>query len=805
MRFLSRPPLGGLFLLSMLAACESGDPVAPAPPAAPAQLARLECVVTVATGAMRCTPSSPGLGDASGLIAGSQGQYVFLTASNHAYSALDSLYTLDVTVQNLLPQAMGTTDGATLDSLGIRVFFDTEPHAVGGNAGAELTLAGAVQRTTIMRASQAYYQYSEVLSPNETSGAVQWAVRMPPEVSAFHFGVLVMAEVQYPEGYVNVTPPADTLAEGQTVTLAASVVTQVGEPVTGETVTWGSSDAGVATVDGSGVVTAVAPGTTTITATAGVRSGQANIVVCPDLAVGEAYTAVMPAAASLCFAGDAAANAEYVYVPLNLSTSSSLSLSVTASGIVSAAGPPNPALLPGGAALARLAPAQLASGDDAHLARLERDRREVAGALRRGGARAPSGPARVITPGVPAVGDLWDLNVSQSCSGALDQRTGRVRSVGSSVIIVADTANPAGGFTTAQYDSIALEFDTIAYAVNSAAFGAPSDTDGNARVVVFYTRAMNELSPPASGALTYAEFRTRDLFEATGQGCTGSNVGELLYALVPDPTGAVNSNVRSVPLVRGNTIRELGHELQHLINASRRLYVVGTSNLEEAWLNEGLSGIAEELMFYRTAVGLAPRGNIVLSTLTTGPNASRRVAAFNTYQNTNFTRLRSWLQRPDTSGAFKNAVTLTQRGATWGYLRYAADRRNGSDAALWTALVTTSETGKANLQTVLGADPDAWLRDWIAAMYADDVVAGIGPELQTTSWHYRSIYGGLGGVPHLTRALSNGTALTLSYSRGGGSSFIRFGVPANGFATVTALSCGVAPTSPYSLIVVRTK
>ena len=44
-------------------------------------------------------------------------------------------------------------------------------------------------------------------------------------------------------------------------------------------------------------------------------------------------------------------------------------------------------------------------------------------------------------------------------------------------------------------------------------------------------------------------------------------------------------------------------------------------------VGEGNVGPAEELMFYRTSVGLAPRGNIVVTNLTTGPNASRRVVS----------------------------------------------------------------------------------------------------------------------------------------------------------------------------------
>ena len=414
---------------------------------------------------------------------------------------------------------------------------------------------------------------------------------------------------------------------------------------------------------------------------------------------------------------------------------------------------------------------------------------------------------RIITPGVPAVGDLWSLNVASGCSGTTDLRTGRVRSIGTNVIIVADTANPAGGFTTAQYDSIALEIDSIAYPVVTGNFGSPTDTDTNSRVVAFFTRAMNELSPPASSVTTYAQFQVRDLYSSDPASCSRSNEGEIIYMLVPDPTGSVNSNVRQVSLVRGNVVKRFGHELQHLVNASKRLYEL-SAPLEEAWLDEGLSQISEELMFYRTSVGVTPGQNITLSTLTTGPNASRRVAAFNTYANDNFTALRGWLQRPDTTGALKttNPSSLSFRGAAWAFLRYSADRfaPGGSQQAFWSSFIRTA-TGRTNLQEVLGVDPTLWLRDFTAATYADDAVSGIATQYTQPSWNFRSVYGGLGGFPLGTRPLSNGVALTLSYSLGGGTAYQRFGVAANSFARVVATSGGVPPTGPVHLIVMRTK
>jgi hypothetical protein len=814
MLLLKRPALAGLLFCATLAACDADGPTTAAPePAPPVELARLDCTVAVADGRLACQGAVPSTGDARGLIVGGQGTYVFLQASNHTYESADSTFSIDVTVQNLLPQALGTTDGTTLDSAAVRVAFDVEPYPGGGDLGAEVSLVGE-QRGFLLHANQAFYQYDEVLQTNQTSAAETWEFKMPPAVTSVRFVVYVIAKVPYPGGYIDLTPAVDSLVEGATTALTATVRNPLGVEIPGQTVSWGSSDGAVATVDGSGVVTAVAPGAATITATAGARTGQATIVVCPDLSVGEAYTAVMPAAAAICFAGGESGNAEYTYMPVNLSTSSSLSLTLLGAGIVPVTGPPTPALLPsGGGPRLGTSLAGLEANDALHVRMLERDRalamemgRRPGFRVSRGGSR--TGPRMTITPGPVTVGDLMNLNVAQGCSGIPDLRVGQVRSVGQHVIVVSDTTNPPGGFTTAQYDSIALEFDSLAYAVDTANFGGPTDLDNNGRVVAFYTRAVNELSPPASSVIVSGFFTARDLFSSAPGSCERSNEGEIFYMLVPDPTGVVNSNVRTVSQVRGGTVGTMGHELQHLINASRRIYAPGGWNgtLEEVWLNEGLSHISEELVFYRTSVGLAPRGNIVVTNLTTGPNATRRVAAFNTYANQNFGRLRSWLQRPDTTGAFKSADNLATRGATWAFLRYAADRANGNDAQLWFDLVNSTTSGKSNLQAVLGVDPDTWLRDFVSAMYADDAVSGIGVAQQVTSWNFRSLYIALNTSYQLVpRPLTNGVGLTLSYSRGGGTAYARFGVPMGGFAGVTALSGGVAPTSPYALIVVRTK
>ncbi|HEU0302795.1 MAG TPA: Ig-like domain-containing protein, partial [Longimicrobium sp.] len=401
----SRPAVAGLLLLATLAACDGREPVAAPAPAPPAQLAQLDCRVTVATGAMRCAAADPGAGEASGLVTGGQGVYVFLQASNHAYNNISEIFSIDVTVQNLIPQALGTTDGVTKDGNAVRVFFHQDPVATDGS-GLPVSVANADGTDFFLTAGQEYFFYDELLQTNQTSGAVDWQFNVPVGVATFGFQVFVAAAVQFPSGWVDVTPAADSMVPGAVQPLTATVRNAVGKALPSATVTWGTSDPGVGTVDASGNFTAVAPGSATITATSGVRSGTAAMAVCPDLAVGGVYTAVMPAAASVCFPGGGS-GAEYTYMPVNLSAAAALSLTVTGSGIIPVTGPPSPSLQPGGSLLLnRLEDTE--RRDRIHGEMLERDRSLAQGLLARPGTRvsrgARGGPSRLIVPGTPSVG-----------------------------------------------------------------------------------------------------------------------------------------------------------------------------------------------------------------------------------------------------------------------------------------------------------------------------------------------------------------------------------------------------------------
>ena len=89
--------------------------------------------------------------------------------------------------------------------------------------------------------------------------------------------VTVAAEV-FPVTSITVTPESHTMMEGEVFTLTATVLP---ENATDPTVTWTSSDDTKATVSETGVVTAVAAGTATITASSGDQSATCELTITP--------------------------------------------------------------------------------------------------------------------------------------------------------------------------------------------------------------------------------------------------------------------------------------------------------------------------------------------------------------------------------------------------------------------------------------------------------------------------------------------------------------------------------------------
>lgn len=617
--------------------------------------------------------------------------------------------------------------------------------------------------------------------------------------------------------------PVAPLRVGDTLTLSITLVNAAGSPVTGRAVAWRSSAPAVASVTQEGRVAALSPGQAWIAASAGSVTDSVSVTVASistsqaclqssaalTMAVGEVRQVALDAAGIACIQGPAGGG-EFTVVAFNGRTAGSMPLDVRGSGIASPTGSASVGLAPWAAALDMAAgerPRDLA-WESALRAREGRELAPYVPAARAAAARRAGIRASVALADPPAVGALLRINASIEACDQPNNRVGRVAAVTERAIVVADTANPAGGFTDAEYREFGLAFDTLVHPVVVANFGAPTDIDANGRTVLFFTRAVNALTERGSDEFVGGFFYARDLFPRTDtedfEGCEGSNFGELFYLLAPDPGGQINGNQFSKAFVLDNTVGTVAHEFQHLISAARRLYVVKTENFdEEVWLNEGLSHIAEELVFYRAA-GLAPGQNLTADRL----RSSERVrAAFNSYASSNFGRYGEYLRDPEANSPYGNDDELGTRGAAWAFLRYAADRRGGDQAALWNRLVNNTLTGIPNLRASLGAEPVEWARDWTTSVYTDDLLPSAPAPFQQPSWHFRNIFSALSTnavYPLRTRALADATTTSVTLEPGGGA-FFRLAVPSGGRGEVRITSGAGAPGGGFSATVVRTR
>ena len=464
-------------------------------------------------------------------------------------------------------------------------------------------------------------------------------------------------------------------------------------------------------------------------------------------------------------------------------------MTTSADGIGPAVGSPNPALLP--AATAHFTRSGSVDVADLH----------ARGSVRRSGSTslAPGAASFAITPGVPNLGDVWSLNVADGCAGAPTDATGEVVAVGEHSIVVVDydiPDFPGPAFFEAIADTIDNVVAPVVYLnFNGATLAEPTDIDSNDRVVYFFTPAVNQqLDPATSGE--YGYFAPRDL-EPAGA-CPRSNEGEIIYLPVPDATGMVASPL-SADSITFYASRTVAHELQHLVNRSYRNQA--GFGAEEAWLDEAMSRVAEELVFYAEAL-IGPEQNIDRGDFTAG-----RATIFNRLLRRNFLHMQWWLEAPDTTGPANSDLSPAAGGAAWAFLRYYIDRERDPTAhpdAL-TALVRSPQTGATNLTSSIGGSFGAFLRDWAAAMYVDDAVSSIGPALRNPSWNYRDLFTDSGGYPVTTVPLSGGVPLTRTYAEGGGASYIRFSVPGGEFVEVTNEVGGVAPPASIRMRVVRTQ
>lgn len=274
----------------LLAACTDRSPVSPqdprtgpgtGEPGRPVYLVAVTCQVDLTAAAARCTPAqSDSAGASRALVLGGQGRYINLEPGSVDYNPASQSWNINMSLRNLVPQPLGTTDGTTLDPNGVRVFLQAGPYIITGNGTVGVTPDG---HGTFTAANQPYWQYNSVLDPFEVSPSRTWSFQVPATVTNFGFTAYVAAAVQFPDGWIDVAPEPITMHPHSAWKLTPTSRDAAGNIIPNQFFAWTSSDTTVVTVtpsgSGGGLLGSVRAGTVSINLTSGPRAGSAVVNV----------------------------------------------------------------------------------------------------------------------------------------------------------------------------------------------------------------------------------------------------------------------------------------------------------------------------------------------------------------------------------------------------------------------------------------------------------------------------------------------------------------------------------------------
>src|SRR5205809_689996 len=212
----------------------------------------------------------------------------------------------------VLPKTVNLVQNQSTDfvAFGVSTASDTMPVAVnwsvtGGNITDSVTSkgmhyghfkAGAQTGQYKVRAQDPATGMSDSATAVATAAATGSTTIAATSEGHSGTATLTVTAVTVPVASVTVSPASASVPVGQTVQLAATPKDANGNALSGRTVTWASSNSSVGTVNGSGLVTGVVAGATTITATSEGQSGTSVVTVAP---VPVASVTVSPAPASV--------------------------------------------------------------------------------------------------------------------------------------------------------------------------------------------------------------------------------------------------------------------------------------------------------------------------------------------------------------------------------------------------------------------------------------------------------------------------------------------------------------------------
>ncbi|MCC7194959.1 MAG: hypothetical protein IT356_05325 [Gemmatimonadaceae bacterium] len=360
-----------------------------------------------------------------------------------------------------------------------------------------------------------------------------------------------------------------------------------------------------------------------------------------------------------------------------------------------------------------LAPAMLGSVS----ARFDRHRRELERQFTPGRAAdvlparatiASRAASRGADTSAPAVGSVRSFNVVTSTDGSsFAEVDAALEFVGVHILAYRDGAAPP---LTQDLKALLNLMDSHLWSAAASSLGGVPDLDGNGRIIVLFTPAVNRLvrsQDCLQHGYVRGFFYPPDLIERAPH----SNRGEVFYAFVPDESGRF-SCAHTAKQVVDQLQPTFLHEMEHLISFNEHVLARG-GEPEEMWLNEAMGRMAEELgsRFFESRYP-APYGRGSPAQLF--PDSSSPFIGpllLNAYVYLNAPLVHS-------ATAYAGGGSLEDHGAGWLFLRWLADQK-GDD--LVRRMVQTRLTGVANVEAASGEGLSALLGDFGIALFADSL------------------------------------------------------------------------------------
>lgn len=360
---------------------------------------------------------------------------------------------------------------------------------------------------------------------------------------------------------------------------------------------------------------------------------------------------------------------------------------------VSAAGP---CALNGPAELEEVDKTASGAGGHASYPLDRKKREEITDLLRSSGGRESGGPGEPPpVRGTLAAPQSVEFDVFSNYGGSttdpedFSRVTAELKYESEHTLLYLDAATDHSCITDSEAEALGLTFETQIYPIDTGAFGSESDINGDGKVAILLTPVVNMLTPPGGASSGYIAgfFMPGDLLPRyVPAGAT--NGMEIYYSIVPDPNG-VYGNVYDKPRALEVMEGVMAHEFQHMIMFNHRVLILGggysPEYMAELWVDEGLSHMAEDL---------------------------------NGYDLSNIGRADLFLADPGNVTLIHGGDDLEERGASFLFFRYLADRFG---EGIFRGIVHSKRTGTGNIEYRTGTPFMELFADWSTALYFESL------------------------------------------------------------------------------------